>query len=99
MHTEREKDMIQIINYCIEADTRGYVIYDTRKMKFDKRYGKKIPQYPLYSGSLTDDYKIVMRESMHDFIEETKGQKITSQQVLDEIHRIEAEITKGMKDA
>lgn len=91
--------MIQIINYCIDADTRGYVFYDSRKMTASKKNGKLYPSYPLYAGTLTDAYKIVMRESMHDFIEETKSQKITSQQVLDEIHRIEKEITKGMKDA
>ena len=91
--------MIRVLDYYIRGDAYGYSVFHKDRVKTDKRSGKDVPIYPLYTGNITDALKLVLRESVHDWMEETRDEELTVRDLLQKINELDrkiGEISKGI---
>ena len=91
--------MIRVLDYYIRGDAYGYTIFHKDRTFTDKRSGNIMPTYPLYTGNITDALKLVLRESVHDWMEETRDEELTVRDLLQKICELDfkiGEITKGL---
>lgn len=91
--------MIKVLNYYIKGDRYGYTIFHKDKVKIDKRNGKSVPIDPLFTGNIRDALKLVLRESVRDWMEDTRDEELTVRDLLQKICELDfkiEEITKGL---
>lgn len=91
--------MIKVLNYIVKNDNVGYVVYHQDRVQVDKKTGNVSAKNPLYAGNITDALKLVLRESIHDRMEETRDEELTVRDLLQKINELDrkiGEISKGI---
>ena len=99
-HTTKKKEeaMVKVLDYIIKVDAVGFMVYHKDRVQVDKRSGTVRAVNPLYTGNITDALKLVLRESIHDWMEETKDEELTVRDLLEKINELDWkiwEISKG----
>lgn len=85
--------MIEVLDYIIKAYEYGYVVYHRDKVAINKKDGSQYPTQPKYTGSIEGALKIVLRESVHDYVLES-NESLTIDKVMRKIIDIEDTIDR-----
>lgn len=91
--------MVKVLDYIIKNDSVGFVVYHKDRVQFDKKSGKMRAVNPLYTGNITDALKLVLRESVHDWMDKTRDEELTVRDLLEKINELDrkiGEISKGI---
>lgn len=92
--------MIKVLKYAIENDDIGYVVYRQGMKKADKKgIERVIDSKRKYVGTFEQAIKVVMRESFHDWVEETQSDALELKDALRKIDELKADIERAVKGA
>lgn len=91
--------MVKVLDYIIKNDSVGFMVYHKDRVQVDKKSGTLRAVSPLYTGNITDALKLVLRESIHDWMQETRDEELTVRDLLQKINELDVkigEISKGI---